>query len=194
MPTDMAAVVVAAACAACGGTWACCAARTVADLCVRGAQRTLSPSHQCARCCCCLFARDAPTLTAAAAALAAQAAREAAERLIANHAAVARFAARGAGRPGFPPVAAPLSDPNAVADDGALEQIDIALRHTVHALLAGHEAAAGSFTAGLDAPTAVKSLGYLRDRISVPRDMCYPAARTLRAHLNWSIEMASSAA
>jgi hypothetical protein len=31
-----------------------------------------------------------------------------------NHAAVARFALRGAGRPGPKPVSAPLSDPSAV--------------------------------------------------------------------------------
>ena len=39
--------------------------------------------------------------------------REAAERLSANQAAVSRFAARGLSGPGFPPVSAPLSDPNA---------------------------------------------------------------------------------
>ena len=30
-----------------------------------------------------------------------------------------------------------------------------------------------------------KSLAYFRDRIGVPRDMSYPAARQLRAHINW---------
>lgn len=32
------------------------------------------------------------------------------------------------------------------------------------------------------------SAEYLRDRIGVPRDMSYPAARQLRAHLNWLID------
>lgn len=72
-------------------------------------------------------------------------------------------------------------------------KVDVALRHVVHALLVGHETAGAKFTRGLNPSTAVKTLGYLRDRVSVPRDMSYSAARSLRAHLNWGIEAASRA-
>jgi glutathione S-transferase len=34
-------------------------------------------------------------------------------------------------------------------------------------------------------PQAARSLRWTRDRICVPRDMSFPAARQLRAHLNW---------
>lgn len=33
------------------------------------------------------------------------------------------------------------------------------------------------------------SIFYLRDRIGVPRDMSFPAARELRAHLNWLADL-----
>ncbi len=39
-----------------------------------------------------------------------------------------------------------------------------------------------------DVPAVVASLEYLRDRVGVPRDMRFPAARQLRAHLNWFID------
>jgi glutathione S-transferase len=119
--------------------------------------------------------------------------REAAERLTHNHANVARFAARGLGRPGVPPVSAALSDPRATHDEASLPQVDAALRHVVHALLEGPAAAEASLSQGLDPRAAAASLGYLRDRVSVPRDMSYPAARQLRAHLNWGIEAVGAA-
>jgi len=119
---------------------------------------------------------------------------EAAERLLHNAADVARFAARGTGSPGFPGVSAPLADPNATPNEASVPQVDAALRHVAHALLAGHEEAAARLSPGLQPAVLTPSLGYLRDRISVPRDMGYPAARQLRAYLNWMIEATAKAA
>jgi len=114
--------------------------------------------------------------------------REAAERLLANHDDVARFAARGLSGPGFPSVSAPLSDPNAKPNENMLPVVDALLRHVVSALLDGPEAARAQMSSGINPRDAAKALGYLRDRISVPRDMSYPAARQLRAHLNYAID------
>lgn len=58
---------------------------------------------------------------------------------VGNHKAVAKFAARGAGTPGVPPVSAPLADPFATPDMDAVAPVDAALRHVAHALLVGHE-------------------------------------------------------
>lgn len=65
------------------------------------------------------------------------------------------------------------------------------------ALLDGPEAAAEPLHAGMHkasngeslpgAPVCV-SAAYLRDRVGVPRDLPLPAARQLRAHLNWLID------
>lgn len=111
---------------------------------------------------------------------------EAAERLLRNHEAVSRFAARGVGQAGFPPVGAPLADPRAKPADAVVPAVDAALRHVVHALVAGPEAARADAQASeLPAEEVAKCLAYLRDRVGVPRDMSFPAARQLRAHLNW---------
>jgi hypothetical protein len=114
---------------------------------------------------------------------------------VSNHAAIVRFALRGAGRPGPRPVSAPLADPTALAAEQHTPAMDAALRHVVQALLVGvaekqvteHElqvAPGGQ----LDGEAVAASAAYLRDRIGVPRDMRLPAARQLRAHLNWLID------
>jgi len=119
---------------------------------------------------------------------------EAAARLIGNHVNVVRFAARGCGLPGLRPVSARLSDPTARPGEAFLDDVDAALRRAAHALLAGTDAAAAATQqAGAAAPArqavpAAAAAAYLRDRVGVPRDMRFPAARQLRAHLNWVID------
>ena len=118
---------------------------------------------------------------------------EACLRLVKNHGLVTRFAARGCGQPGRRPVSAPLSDPTAQPGESYLPDVDAALRLVAHALLTGH-AAEGTPMAGggadqrsCNGAAAAAAAAYLRDRVGVPRDMRYPAARQLRAHLNWFI-------
>lgn len=54
----------------------------------------------------------------------------AAARLVGNHAAVTRFAARGCGRPGRRPVSAPLADPSAEPGEAHMPSVDAGARRS----------------------------------------------------------------
>ncbi|RMZ52651.1 hypothetical protein APUTEX25_000770 [Auxenochlorella protothecoides] len=112
----------------------------------------------------------------------------AAARLVSNRAAVVPFALRGASQGARRTARAHLSDPgrpSAQDPDGA---VDAALRCVAGALLSGTETAAAPVAPSEQAADTVRqSLSYMRDRICVPRDLPLPAARQLRAHLNWAI-------
>lgn len=81
----------------------------------------------------------------------------------------------------------------------------MAMRHVAHALLVGVEAKQVSPQALQVTKTQppgtegsyvsepiVKAARYLRDRVSVPRDLRFPAARQLRAHLTWLMDTLSA--
>ena len=92
---------------------------------------------------------------------------------------------------------APLSDPNATPNEAVQEVVDRCIRTVCLAILHGAENNESSMKelasivaekGGKEfAEGVVMSLSYLRDRVGVPRDMKLPAARQLRAHLNWAI-------
>mmetsp|Transcript_32035 Transcript_32035/g.47309 ORF Transcript_32035/g.47309 Transcript_32035/m.47309 type:complete len:543 (-) Transcript_32035:540-2168(-) len=122
--------------------------------------------------------------------------REAVERLSQNHQGIVSFASRGAGKKGMPPVMAALADPNATPNTAVQVGVNVVLQIVALALL-------GDISSELEDKLQqvakisdktytqqglIPSLQYLRDRIGVPRDMRYPAARQLRAHLNWAID------
>lgn len=142
--------------------------------------------------------------------------REAVERISFNHEAIVKFACRGAGSKGFPNFGAPLSDPNAVPNEIYRNSVDACLKVVCSAMLASQQSKKDTTKKGesgddndeqqqctmlMDslakmivaeggpnfANGVIESLSYLRDRIGVPRDMRLPAARQLRAYLNWSI-------
>ena len=123
--------------------------------------------------------------------------REAVERMSFNHEAIVSFAARGAGTKGLPPYSAALSDPNAVPNDSVKVSVDACLSIVCLALLNGVDSVADDLEKVVEAITkqggsghaknVIASLAYLRDRIGVPRDMRLPAARQLRAHINYVI-------
>lgn len=126
--------------------------------------------------------------------------REAVERVSANHEAIVAFACRGAGREGFPQYGALLSDPNAVSNEAVQPLVDAVLRITCCKLLSEDTE---DYDAAMNAVKSVwmneggdevihqviKSLEYMRDRVGVPRDMKMPAARQLRAHVNWALSL-----
>ena len=77
--------------------------------------------------------------------------------------------------------------------------MDLVLRHVTEALVHGDATSAGRTQALRDdlaqhlvnsgESSAIReSVEYVRDRVGVPRDMSFPAARQFRAHLNWAID------
>merc|ERR1712070_1195650 len=113
-----------------------------------------------------------------------------------NSEAVVQFALRGAGAKNMfrKRFQAPLADPYAEPSTSLMADVDAALRHTAQALLQGVEGAEESLRGDLsssgssgDRKATADCLRYLRDRVGVPRDMPFVAARQLRAHLNWAI-------
>jgi len=121
---------------------------------------------------------------------------EAALSIVSNRDAVVRFASRAAGddvgrwqrEGGFG--RSVLADPYAKPEEALIPDTDACLRIVTHALMHGTDEAAKVMNKdGLGHAAAQKTcLQYLQKRVGVPRDMSYPAARQLRAHLGWLME------
>jgi len=79
-----------------------------------------------------------------------------------------------------------------IRSSGGGAPADEAFIYVVRALIEGVDALQSSddkLVRGAVDPKAAFSLRWTRDRICVPRDMSYPAARQLRAHLNWAADI-----
>jgi glutathione S-transferase len=112
---------------------------------------------------------------------------EAAYKLVSNHVAITRFALRGAGEPGQKKFRAPLADPTATPATEYTDAMDAVMRRLTLALVDGSMPPALEAPDGIDAATKealTKSLDYFSQRIGVPRDLTFPAARQLRAYIN----------
>merc|ERR1712151_448111 len=85
--------------------------------------------------------------------------------------------------PGAPVVEALVPQADQVLLVVASLLLDGAVPSTDHAALVSRCAAAG-----VEKRHLALCCGYLRDRVGVPRDMSYPAARVLRGALNYAID------
>ncbi|KAH7296906.1 hypothetical protein KP509_26G044400 [Ceratopteris richardii] len=100
--------------------------------------------------------------------------QEAAKSLINNHEAIVKFAMRAFVN----------------FEDSTAASVDEGFRIVSHALLTGVENVRES-SLNLSKDVALAA-AYLRDRVGVPRDLTYPAARQLRAHLQWLVKSLGS--
>jgi len=101
--------------------------------------------------------------------------------------ALVSFALRGmgSGKGGY---RAPLADPKATSNEKYREAVDSALRLVVHNLLAPPSLPPSLPPSQPIANEVKECLSYVRDRVSVPRDMTPHGARLFRSYLNWLIE------
>ena len=108
---------------------------------------------------------------------------EAAASLVSNHEAIVRFALRSSS-PASHTRWGLKGATSSEAVDALTPLVSAAFRHVAHALLQGVEAV-GAPPEELRKPEVAAAVAYLRDKVGVPRDLTYPAARQLRAHLQW---------